>query len=284
LEAYEGLFSRLRNHASDAGAKRHGGASKAGALKGWRGSDEDLRRAAPLFTSAWLFDVLPRALRVDRSELFNSDGDEILFHRVNFPLAEAASADAVATRLNQLADLRQASATFWNWLGNRSASGAIAKSGKGITFNSNMEDGSPVLGTIELNERFVLLEANSRARAQKGTAMLAAALGDLVASPLTEIQTVEQLHRAAKRTKPLQRFLRRSRKRSSTKSWTNTIAPCSTNPRPCWAMRRRARRRAPPGAAKTSSSGSSTWRTARVTPQTATIPWPPTISHGCGAN
>ena len=28
------------------------------------------------------------------------------------------------------------------------------------------------------------------------------------------------------------------------------------------------RRRAPPGAAKTSSSGSSTWRTARVTPQT----------------
>ena len=105
-------------------------------LKGWRGSDEDLRRAAPLFTSAWLFDVLPRALRVDPLKLFNSDGDEILFHRVNFPLAEAASADAVATRLNQL-DLRQASATFWNWLGNRSASGSMAKSGKGITFNSH---------------------------------------------------------------------------------------------------------------------------------------------------
>ena len=78
LEAYEGLFSRLRNHASDAGAKRHDGASKAGALKGWRGSDEDLRRAAPLFTSAWLFDVLPRALRVDPSELFNSATAEAL--------------------------------------------------------------------------------------------------------------------------------------------------------------------------------------------------------------
>src|SRR5271163_3128909 len=201
LEASEGLFSRLRDHVSDADAKRHGGASKSGALKGWRGSDEDLRRTAPLFTAAWLFDVLPRALRTDSPKLFNSDGDEVLFHRVSFPLTKAASADAIATRLNQLADLRQASTTFWNWLGERPASGAMAKSGRGTTFNSNMEDGSPVLGTIELNERFVLLEANSPVRAQRGTAMLAAALGDLVGSPLTEIQTVEQL-KAAPRRKP----------------------------------------------------------------------------------
>ena len=196
LEASEALFLRLRDRPSNAGAKRHGGA---GALKGWRGSDEDLRRAAPLFTLAWLFDVLPRALHVDPPKLFNSDGDEILFHRVNFPLTEAASADAIAARLDQLADLRRASATFWNWLGDRAASGAKAKVAKGIIFNSSMEDGSPVLGTIELNESFVLFEANSPTRAQKGTAMLAAALGDLVASPLTEIQTVEQLQAAPRR-------------------------------------------------------------------------------------
>jgi hypothetical protein len=189
LEASEGLFSRLRDHVSDAGAKGRDAASGAGALKGWRGSDEDLRRTAPLFTAAWLFDVLPRALRIDSPKLFNSDGDEVLFHRVSFPLTKTASADTIATRLNQLADLRQASATFWNWLGDRATSGAMAKSGKGITFNSTMEDGSAVLGTIELNERFVLLEANSQARAQKGTAMLAAALDGLTASPLTEIQT-----------------------------------------------------------------------------------------------
>jgi hypothetical protein len=57
-----------------------------------------------------------------------------------------------------------------------------------------MEDGSPVLGTIELNKRFVLLEANSPARAQRGTAMLAAA-------PPAEIQTVERL-KAAPHRKP----------------------------------------------------------------------------------
>ena len=201
LEASEGLFSRLRNHSSNAGAKRHGGASKAGALKGWGGSDDDLRRAAPVFTSAWLFDVLPRALRKDPPKLFNSDGDEILFHSVNFPLTDAASADTIATRLNPLADLRQASATFWNWLGDRAASGGTAKDVKGLIFNSSMEDGSPVLGTIELNESFVLFEANSRTRAQRGTAMLAAALADQVASPQTETQTVEQL-KAAPRRKP----------------------------------------------------------------------------------
>jgi len=191
LEASNGLFSRLRDHASDAGA-----------LKGWRGSDEDLRRAAPLFTAAWLFDVLPRALRINPPKLFNSDGDEIVFHRVNFPLTKAASADAIAARLDQLAELRQASAMFWNWLGGRAASDAMAKGLKGLTFNSTMDDGSPVLGTVEVNERFVLLEANSRARAQRGTAMLAAALGDLVGSPLTKIQTMEQLQAAAPRRKP----------------------------------------------------------------------------------
>ena len=86
---------------------------------------------------------------------------DILFHRVNFPLTEAASVDAIAARLDQLADLRRASATFWNWLGDRAASGAKAKVAKGIIFNSSMEDGSPVLGTIELNESFVLFEAKA---------------------------------------------------------------------------------------------------------------------------
>ena len=197
LEASEALFSRLRDPVSDAGAERQDRAGKAGAAKGWRGSDEDLRRAALSFTAAWLFDVLPRALRKDSPQLFNSDGDEVLFHKVTFPLTAKASANMIATRLDELAALRRASPTFWNWLGNRAASGVVAKNVKGITFNSTMEDGSPVLGTIELNERFVLLEANSPARAERGIAMIASALQGLAATPLTDIQTVEQRKAAA---------------------------------------------------------------------------------------
>jgi hypothetical protein len=200
VEASEGLFSRLRDHVADTGAKRRGEKSKRGALKGWHGSEEDLRRAAPLFTAAWLFDVLPRALSTDPPQLFNSDGDEIVFHTVTFPLDASASTDAVAARLDQLIDLHQASPTFWNWLGGRTVHGAMAKTAKGMTFNSTMDDGSSVLGTVKLSERFVLLEANSRARADRGTAMVATALTGLVAPPLTEIQTVEQV-KAAPRPK-----------------------------------------------------------------------------------
>jgi hypothetical protein len=109
---------------------------------------------------------LPRlkAIRIDSPKLFNSDGDEVLFHKVTFPLTEAASVDAVAERINQLADLRQASATLWNWLGDRAANCAKAKGAKGIVFNSSMEDGSPVLGTIELKKSFVVLRRLRRFR------------------------------------------------------------------------------------------------------------------------
>jgi hypothetical protein len=143
LEASEGLFSRLRNPSSNAGAKRHGGASTAGALKGWRGSDDDLRRAAPMFTSAWLSEVLSRTLRKDPLKLFNGDGDEILFHRVNFPLTDAASAETIATRLNQLADLRQASATFWNWLDERRASGPRRRAAKALRSTATWRTAAP---------------------------------------------------------------------------------------------------------------------------------------------
>ena len=56
-----------------------------------------------------------------------------------------------------------------------------------------MEDGSVVLGNVELQERALSLSVNSAARAERGKAMLAATLTELVGSPLTQIQTVEQM-------------------------------------------------------------------------------------------
>ena len=61
--------------------------------------DEDLRRAAPLFTMAWLFDVLPRALGLDQPTLHNSEGDEVVFHEVTFPPTPTASPEEVALRM-----------------------------------------------------------------------------------------------------------------------------------------------------------------------------------------
>jgi hypothetical protein len=59
-----------------------------------------------------------------------------------------------------------------------------------------MEDGSVVLGNVELKERALSLSVNSSARAERGKAMLAAELTDLVGTPLTQIQTLEQMKSA----------------------------------------------------------------------------------------
>jgi hypothetical protein len=55
-----------------------------------------------------------------------------------------------------------------------------------------MDDGSVVLGTLELSERTLVLSVNSAARAERGRAMLQDALGARVGAPLTKIETVDQ--------------------------------------------------------------------------------------------
>ena len=56
-----------------------------------------------------------------------------------------------------------------------------------------MEDGTTVLGNIEIKARSLIVHVNSAARAEHATAMLRAALGGLVMAPLTQIQSVEQM-------------------------------------------------------------------------------------------
>ena len=160
---------------------------------GWVGTDDDLRRAAPLFTTAWLFDVLPDALGLDQPTLHNSQGDEVVFHEVTFPLTPTASPEEVALRMDELQELRRESPTFWNWLGEAAPVRPAAESEKALLWNVTMEDGLVVLGNIELKERTLVLSVNSAARAERGQAMLQGALGGLVGAPLTKIETVEQM-------------------------------------------------------------------------------------------
>ena len=67
-----------------------------------------------------------------------------------------------------------------------------------------MEDGTVVLGNIELKDRAVLLSVNSAARAAQGTAMLQGVLADLVRAPLTEIQTIDQVRKSAADAPPIE--------------------------------------------------------------------------------
>jgi hypothetical protein len=49
-----------------------------------------------------------------------------------------------------------------------------------------------VLGNVELKDKVLILSVNSRARAERGRALLSEVLHGLLAQPLVEIQTLEQ--------------------------------------------------------------------------------------------
>jgi hypothetical protein len=156
--------------------------------------DETLRRAAPLFTSAWLFDVLPKAMGKMQPLLRNSDGEEVVFHEVRFPLAAGVTQKDIGTRLDKVRALRRENARFWNWLGGPPPKRPLAGTAPNVIFwNVTMDDGTPVLGTVELKGRFLILSVSSATRAARGTALLENALSDQVGAPLTEIQTVDQM-------------------------------------------------------------------------------------------
>jgi hypothetical protein len=154
-----------------------------------------LRAAAPAITTVWLIDIIDRATAPHIPEVRNAEGDELLFCTVHYPFADGAAADDVRLALSRCPELRQENATFWNWIGPRrsaKASGAQKKPLKSQTFATTLDDGSLVLGNVELEDKTLILSVNSQARAERGRVLLSEVLDGLVAQPLVEIQTLEQ--------------------------------------------------------------------------------------------
>jgi hypothetical protein len=154
-----------------------------------------LRAAAPTITTVWLVDIIDRATVPQIPEVRNTEGDELLFCTLHYLFAEGGAADDLRLALSRCPELRQASATFWNWIGpQRSAKtlGAQKQPLKSQTFTTTLDDGSLVLGGVELKDTALILSVNSQARAERGRVLLSKALDGLVAQPLIEIQTLEQ--------------------------------------------------------------------------------------------
>jgi len=150
--------------------------------------DETLASIAHLFTTAWLFDVLPRAMGLQSPMVQNTDGDDLVFHNVRFPVKRGASAEAVAALLDAHPELHRANDQYWNWLKPSKGPGKLA-------FGTSTDDGRTVFGTIELKGKSLALSVNSANRAKIGTAALSELLGTAVGKPLTEIVTIEQAMR-----------------------------------------------------------------------------------------
>ncbi|QRZ13918.1 hypothetical protein JWJ88_04460 [Paracoccus methylovorus] len=151
---------------------------------------DQLMGCAPIFTAAWLFVEIDRALTPIEPQFTNSDGDDVLFHDMRFPLANDVTQKVVAEQLDRVRDFLPEGPKFWNWLAPKKKQSS--KAGGGIMLDMQMERAA-VLGSLELKGKTLLVSVNSAERAAKVEALISATAGDLLKSPLTTIRTVDQM-------------------------------------------------------------------------------------------
>jgi hypothetical protein len=151
-----------------------------------------LRPMAFMFTGLWLDDVLQQTLHPALPQMSNSDGDEIAWTTASYALKPSTSADAVRAALSTIPSLRAENESFWNWIGVERRRGKKRQE-KAQTFITTLDDGSLVLGTLELKDRTLILDANSRERAERGRALIEPVLGDLVDRPAIEAKTAAEM-------------------------------------------------------------------------------------------
>ena len=151
---------------------------------------DQLLGCAPIFTAAWLFTEVARALTPVQPKFSNSDGDEVMFHDLRFPLASGVTQKDIAARLDRVKGFLPEGAQFWNWLAARKARGGKAS---GSTMLETQMAGATVLGSLELKGKSLLVTINSAHRAEKVEAIVTEACEDLLKRPLTTIRTMEQM-------------------------------------------------------------------------------------------
>jgi hypothetical protein len=200
-ETSEGVLKLLRNIAKRAGKKRQVLANQVGsdanhlAIVDAFSQTAVLRATAPMITIQWLIDIVNRAVDPPVLEYGNTEGEDLLFCAVHFPFATGATIDNIRRALGRCPELRQETMTFWNWVGPRKLAEAISKQkrkSKSHTFATTLDDGSLVLGGLEVKGRTLVLSVNSQGRSERGRALLSNLLGELVGEPLVEMQTLDQ--------------------------------------------------------------------------------------------
>lgn len=155
-----------------------------------------LHAVTPTITAVWLIDTIDRALGPQIPEVCNAEGDELLFCTAYYPFVAGTTTDDIRSALGRCPELRQESATFWNWISSRKPTktlGMEKHAPKSQIFITSLGDGSFVLGGVELQDKALALSVNSRERSDRGRALLSKTLGGLVGQPLVEMRSIEQL-------------------------------------------------------------------------------------------
>jgi hypothetical protein len=156
---------------------------------------ELLRRAAPLISTVWLSDSLQKVLDPQLPELFNADGEEIVFTSLHYRLHPDVSETEVREVLDRMPELRANGPDIWSWWAPADATkGHLhAEAPSGLAFVSSHDDGTPILGTLELTSERLQVSVNSEDRAARARALIESALEGSVQEPLVERQDLDQL-------------------------------------------------------------------------------------------
>ena len=188
-QAEDGVEQMLKAAAGEAGEELPPGAVGALAM------EMTLRIASPLIADTWLMETVLDPADAPLPQLFNSDGDEIEFIKLNYRFARGATQAKIRTVLDAQPDMAPASDKVWNWVARDCGPRQPGRSGLGEADRmlvSRLDDGSLILGMITLKGRMLEADTNSVRRAEALKTRLAAIVGDLVRPPLMVHQTLAQ--------------------------------------------------------------------------------------------
>jgi len=146
-----------------------------------------------LFTQTWLIDALGRA-QAPMPEIRNTDGEEIVFSQVRFPIVgDDKKIAAILDGIDRF-ERDDAGELRWTWHGQGSPSQRMSRNRQeSLTLGSADEGGRTILGNAEIVGDAVILSTNSRERAERGRDLLASHLGELVGRALTSHQDLEKM-------------------------------------------------------------------------------------------
>lgn len=159
-----------------------------------------LQISAPLFTNLWLLRFVELEQNSAQPEIFNSDGDPIEFIIMHVQLKTRVTQKQIKALMDDAPDMVPADSKCWNWV-EREPQLPSRQKPKGQTFVSRMEDGSIALGLLTLQGRKLVIEVNSRSRAERLQERLKVIAGDFLGKAVLSHQTVERAlaeHREAK--------------------------------------------------------------------------------------
>lgn len=146
--------------------------------------------AGAFFSGAWLDGVLSELIGDEIAAGFNTDGETLLFHTLRFTLAQRSAALRLRARLDDVPGLTREAPDHWLLL----SQAGVAAGGEAAdpVFAELRPDGREVLARLDFNAGTLTVVTNSAERAGKAQGIVTEAAGDLLGSPETVRQTLDQ--------------------------------------------------------------------------------------------